>query len=100
MIDNKMQISKKTKAVIISLIIVIFISCFVPLYQVCIYQQRQYQLRANVRHVEELEEDIRVLNAKISYSKTPEALINQVIEQQLDYKNIDYNSSFRIARNY
>jgi hypothetical protein len=98
MISNKMQINKKTKALILALIVVILVCCFIPLYEACIYQQRQFAIARTSQEILSLEEDIRVLNAKISYSRSPEALINQVVEQQLDYRNIDYSTSFRIAK--
>lgn len=94
----RLQISNKGKAMILASIFIILVSCFVPLYQVCMYQENQYNLKLNSQRASELEEDIRVLTASISYSKSPEALITQVIEQKLDYQNIDYNTSYRIAR--
>lgn len=98
MMNNRIEISKKTKTLIVLLIVVVLVSCFVPLYQACIYQQNQYKLGQEKQSIEMLEEKIRILNARISYLKTPEALITQVIEQKLDYRSIDYNSSYRIAR--
>ncbi len=94
----RFQISSKGKAFILASIFIVLIFCFVPLFQVCMYQENQYNLKLNSQRAQELEEDIRVLTASISYSKSPEALITQVIEQKLDYQNIDYNTSYRIAR--
>ncbi len=98
MINSKIQISIQTKICILASIFIILAVCFIPLYQACIYQQNQYQLMVNSQKAEKLEEEIRVLTANISFSKSPEALINQVVEQKLDYQNIDYNTSFRVAR--
>lgn len=92
------RLTRSMKVGIIVSVFGLFFSLFVPLWQQGVNVMYRRQLALAKAKVLEQKEDVRMLEARIASLRMPESLIEQVIEQGIDYQNIDASSAIMIAR--
>ncbi len=95
---NKFNLTTMSKAGTIALIMFMFFTLMIPLYQIGenhAYRMRIAQTKSSIMELEEIE---RTLESEISYARSPEALIDKVVEYNLEYSEINPSSTVRIAR--
>ncbi len=95
---RKLGMSLTTKAVVLSLIVLTFLMMLIPVYQ--IGKNHEYRIRiANAKEtIVQLEDMQRTLKSEISYSRSPEALIENVVEYSLQYDEIDPSAAILVAK--
>ena len=96
--SNRFNLTLISKIATVGLIIFMFFTLMIPIYQIGenhAYRMRIAQAKSSIMELEEIE---RTLESEISYAKSAEALIDKVVEYNLEYSEINPSSTLRIAR--
>lgn len=93
-----LDLTISAKACVLSMLVLVFFMLMIPVFQ--IGQNHEYRLRIasaeeSIRQLDQVE---RTLKSEISMSRSPEALIDNVIQYSLDYDEIDSSSTVLVAK--
>lgn len=96
--ERRLTMTMTTKAMVLSSIVFIFLMMLIPVYQ--IGQNHEYRIRiaASQENIRQLEDIQRTLESEISIARSPEALIDNVVEHSLEYSEIDASSTVLVAK--
>ena len=95
---RRFSMTMTTKAMVLSAIVFIFLMMMVPVYQ--IGQNHEYRIRiaASQEKISQLEDIQRTLESEISIARSPEALIDNVVQHSLEYNEIDASRTVLVAK--
>lgn len=96
--ENSARISKQGKIMIMASLVIMFLFMFLPVYQSGVTHTYEELIAQSEAGISEMQARIRELEGSIASARSPEALIDQIIEQRVSYEAIDASSTVRVAR--
>lgn len=95
--NSSVRISRQGKVLIMTSLIVMFLFMFLPVYQSGVTHTYEELIAQSEAGISEMQARIRELEGSIASARSPEALIDQIIEQRVSYEAIDTSSTVRVA---
>ena len=96
--ENSVKLTKSGKIMIMASLVVIFFFMFLPVYQSGVNHTYEELIAQSEAGILTMQAKIRELEGSIAEKRSPEALIGQIIEQQVSYEEIDASQAVRIAK--
>lgn len=91
------RISRQGKVMIMSSLVIMFLFMFLPVYQSGVTHTYEELIAQSEAGISEMQARIRELEGAIASARSPEALIDQIVEQRVSYEAIDASSTVRVA---
>ena len=95
---RRISLSTAGKIAVLSMIIGLFLILMIPIYQMGENHQIRVRIATAEENIRSLEEKERTLKSELGYARSPEALIDNVVEYNLDYRQIDSSATTLVAR--
>lgn len=98
MSESTMKISRNGKIMIVAALVVMFLFMFLPVYQSGVSHTYEELIAESQSQIREMQSQIRELEGSIAQARSPESLIDQIIEQRVSYEEINSANTLRVAK--
>ena len=95
---RRLELDQATKALILAAIVFVFAMMLVPVYQIGHNHEIRIRIAASQENIRQLEDTQRTLKSEISVARSPESLIDSVVEYSIEYSEIDPDKTVLVAR--